>query len=310
MSKEGAHQRFSFEDLFRQEKTECNRSNDLLGYFENQLPESQKHEFEEHLGNCSICVRNLVALQETEADGRDTLLDHSRAAAIFEQNRVKIERYLDRKYGRKSFEKAATGNVFSRFFDAFSLPGYANAAVIALVIVLLYPSYKSLVVEREVNRLQNELAVEKSRQTAAMQTAEQMKGNYEKQIQDLQKERGQLREPTLSPSMVLPARTERSTQSKSIQVAFNEKQPNFSIVFPVPETDFESYLVEVYQNENRIWQQEVKAASFTKASSLISVNLNAGYLKDGKYILKLSGTSSEGISVLAEYKLDVTGASN
>jgi hypothetical protein len=303
MNNEERIRNVSFDEVFKE--GHCNREEELFQYFQGLLSKTAIDEFEKHLSNCNRCGFILAGLEETnEANG--IILDSSKAESLFQQNRLKLQAYLKKRYPGRVSAPVAKENV-GGFFQTFSIPKYANALMILLLAFLIYPSYRGIVLNKEVTNLKNELKAEKSRNVVPSGSIAEQKQAYEKQIQDLKEEQSHLLEPSISPSAVYPVRAERSGESQAIPVLFGKDHPNFNLVFSVPASEFKDYLVEIYQADQNIWQSNFQPlVSPDSPSSLISVQLHSAYFQKGNYNLRISGVGVKGKTVLAEYKLAVS----
>jgi Putative zinc-finger len=296
MSKEKVS--FSYQDVFPEKSSECNRQDDVFRYFENLLSEDDARSFEQHLMDCSSCDGLLAQLDETNRAAEATMIDASKADEIFGKTRKKLEDRLGVRSTVIHIPQPAR---------SFHIPAYVNILLIGLVAALIYPSYKSLVLDNEVTELKKELSAEKSKGGIPQQEIEALKQNYEKQIQSLNEERSKLLQPDLSGSAVYAVRTERSASTQVINVPFG-KQQTFNLVFSVPAGDFKSYLVEISDDGKQIWQNEITVTPQADSpSALISINLKADYIKDGVYRLKISGVDKKNDPMqLDELKLKVS----
>jgi hypothetical protein len=289
---------FSYQDVFPEKGSECNRQDVVFRYFENLLSDDEARSLEQHLKDCSSCAGLLVDLDETNRASEATMIDASKADQIFSQTRPKLEERL---------------GIPSRALHIpqperrFHIPAYVNILLIGLVAALIYPSYKSFVLNNEVTELKKELSAEKSKSGIPQQEIESLKQNYEKQIESLNDERSKLLQPDLSGSAVYAVRTERSASSQVINVPFG-KQQTFNLVFSVPAADFKSYLVEISDDGKQIWQNEITVIPQADSpSALISINLKADYIRDGVYRLKISGIDKKNDPIqLDEFKLKVS----
>ncbi|MCI0613799.1 zf-HC2 domain-containing protein [bacterium] len=289
---------FSYQDVFPEKGSECNRQDDVFRYFENLLSDDEARSFEEHLKDCSSCAGLLADLDETNRASEATMIDASKADQIFSQTRAKLGERL---------------GVPSRALHIppperrFHIPAYVNILLIGLVATLIYPSYKSFVLNNEVTELKKELSAEKSKSGIPQQEIESLKQNYEKQIESLNEERSKLLQPDLSGSAVYAVRTERSASSQVINVPFGQQQ-TFNLVFSVPGGDFKSYLVEISDDGKQIWQNEITVTPQADSpSALISINLKADYIKEGVYRLKISGIDKKNDPIqLDEFRLKVS----
>jgi hypothetical protein len=218
------------------------------------------------------------ALEEAKLVQENIVLDAEKAAKIFSQNREKLEALLDQRYGSHPVSP-------KMFFERFRFPAYVNAMMLLLIGLLIYPSYRSFVLDHQVARLQGELSLEKDR-------------NKQKTVAPVQVEEPRMNEPAVSPSLVYPVRTERSTEEKTIRLKFSEAQKSFTLVFSVPVEEFKGYFFEISQNHQTVWQSAMPIQS-----GLISLNLHSGYLSRGEYTLTIYGVSGEKKTSLTTYKL-------
>lgn len=302
MSKEKVS--FSYQDVFPEKDLNCNRHDDVFRYFENLLSEDEARSFEQHFKDCSMCAGLLAELDETNRAAVATMIDAGKAEQIFAQTKTALEERL----GVTSRSKQQP-MIHIPPAKSFSIPAYVNILLIGLTAALIYPSYKSFVLNSEVTELKKELNAEKSKSGIPQQEIEALKQNYEKQIQNLNEERSKLLQPDLSGSAVYSVRMERSAATiQTINVPFGKQQQTFSLVFSVPSADFKSYLVEIYDDGSQIWQNEITVTSQPESpSALISINLKADYFKQGIYRLRISGLDNKNQpSQLDEFKLKVT----
>lgn len=296
MSKEKVS--FKFQDVFPGTGSECNRQDDVFRYFENLQSQGESRSFEQHLKDCTCCAGLLANLDETNCAAEATMIDASKADQIFSQTRAKLEDHLGVRSPLIHIPPPAR---------SFHIPAYMNLLLIGLVAALIYPSYKSFVLNNEVTELKKELSAEKSKPVGIpKQEIESLKLNYEKQIQTLNEERSRLMQPDLSGSAVYAVRTERSASNQTINVPFGTQQ-TFNLVFSVP-GDFKSYLVEISDDVKQVWHKEITVTPQTDSpSALISINLKTDYLKDGAYRLRISGIDSKNNPMqLDEFKLRVS----
>jgi len=289
---------FSYQDVFPEKSSECNRQDDVFRYFENLLSDNEALSFEQHIMNCSGCAGLLAELDETNRAAEATMIDASKADEIFGKTRKKLEDRLGVRSNVIHIPQPAR---------SFHIPAYVNILLIGLVAALIYPSYKSLVLNSEVTELKKELSAEKSKGGTPQQEIEALKQNYERQIQSLNEERSKSLQPDLSGSAVYAVRTERSASAQVINVPFG-KQQTFNLVFSVPAGDFKRYLVEISDDGKQIWQNEITVTPQADSpSALISINLKADYIKDGVYRLKISGIDNKNDPMqLDELKLKVS----
>jgi hypothetical protein len=296
MSKEKVS--FTYQDVFPGTGSECNRQDDVFRYFENLLSGSEARSFEQHLTDCHYCAGILADLDETNRAAEATMIDASKADEIFVQTRAQLEERLGVRRPRTLHIPPPA--------RSFHIPAYVNLLLIGLVAALIYPAYKSLVLNNEVTELKKELAAEKERPEVPPQDIEALKQNYEKQIQSLNEERSRLIQPDLSGSAVYAVRTERSASNQTINVPFGTQQ-TFNVVFSVP-GDFKSYLVEIFDDGTSVWKNQIVVTPQADSpSALISINLKADYLKDGTYRLRISGIDAKNEPMqLDEFKLKVS----
>jgi hypothetical protein len=289
---------FTYQDIFPETGSECNRQNDVFRYFENLVSEDEAKTVENHLMECSCCTGRLADLTETHEAAEATMIDAGKADQIFSQTKAKLEDRLGVRSRTLHIPPPAR---------SFHIPAYVNILLIGLVAALIYPSYKSFVLNNEVTELKKELSAEKSKSGIPQQEIESLKQNYEKQIESLNDERSKLLQPDLSGSAVYAVRTERSASSQVINVPFG-KQQTFNLVFSVPAADFKSYLVEISDDGKQIWQNEITVIPQADSpSALISINLKADYIRDGVYRLKISGIDKKKDPIqLDEFKLKVS----
>jgi hypothetical protein len=293
---------FSFQDVFPDADFSCNREDDVFQYFQQLFSEKDAEVFEQHLKVCPLCASRLADLHEAAAAGESTVIDARKADQIFQQNLVKLQRHL----GGKAEEPTKIYSVPST--TTFRIPAYVNVILIGLVGALIYPSYKSFVLDKEVSSLKEELKQERSKKTESPESnIAEIKRDYEKQIQSLNEERDKLVQPDLSGSAVYSVRSERGGDTQTIPVRFSDKQKAFTLVFSVQNTDFKTYVVEILQNGNIFWQDEMSLLDQTTAEgSLISVILKSDSLPEGNYKLKISGKGTAEPIKLNEYRLTVT----
>lgn len=173
----------------------------------------------------------------------------------------------------------------------FRVPTYANAMLVLLVVLLIYPSYRSFVLDREVTKLRDELA-NLPRQTMAPE-APRVKPAV-----------SQPSEPVVSPSFVIPVRAEREAQQETIRISFDENQTR-ALILSWPSDNYDRYVLEMNRQNRNIWRQEIGAIS-DETSQLTSVTLHSGYFPEGEYQLKISGKQREIVTQLAVYKVMVS----
>lgn len=287
MSKDKEVEGFSFTEVF-QNSNHCYRETDVHRYFEGRLSAEDERSFEQHLASCDDCAGKLAALQTVEQAAENTVLDSDQANRIFSKNRTRLQAALDVKY-------PVGMSTAPSFFGAFRLPPYANALLMLLVAVLVYPAYRSFVLDSQLERTQGELAAEKSKTPPLNLNS--------KELQGLKEENRRLTEPSLSGSAVYSARPERDADQKMITVRLTDRDPNFNLVFALPPADFESYAVDIAQGSSTVWQKQIPSEA---TGGLISVYLQASSIKPGNYVLRIKGLKGGQSNDVAEYKLKVT----
>ena len=279
MSKKRLSQEYSFHDVFST-KENCDQTEILYEYFQDSLSKEDQEKFEQHLAGCPVCAQMLSELSESDRVLDRTVLDAEKADKIFGQNRVQIEEMLNKKYG--------TGSPVVPVTWKFRLPVYANAMLVLLVVLLIYPSYRSFVLEREVTRLQHEIA-NQPKQTSAPQR---------KPVAPVV---SQSSEPVVSPSLVFPVRVERDAEQKTIRITFDENQ-TFALLFSLPSDNFDRYVLEIDRQNRNIWRKEIQAVP-GEASQLTSVTLHSSYFQKDEHQLRISGLKGAKITQLNVYKL-------
>ena len=280
MTKKRLNQEYSFQDVFKT-KESCDQTEILYEYFQDSLSKEAQERFEQHLAGCSICAQNLAELSESEREMERTILDAEKADRIFRKNRVQIEEMLNKKYGASSPSVPVAWK--------FRLPVYANAMLVLLLVLLIYPSYRSFVLEREVTKLRQELA------NRPKQTAPQTP-----QRKPPEPAVSQPSEPVISPSLVFSVRAARTAEQKAIRINFDENQ-TLALLFTLPE-NFDRYVLEIERQNRNIWRKEIQAVP-GEASQLISVTLHSGYFQKDEHQLKISGLKGARMTQLAVYKL-------
>ncbi len=294
---------FSFHDIFPDADFSCNREEEVFQYFQQLLSNKDAEIFEQHLKTCSLCAGRLADLHEALEAGESTSIDARKADQIFQQNLAKLQDRL----GGLSRESHQTKIYSIPSSSGFRIPAYVNLILIGLVASLIYPSYKSFVLDKEVSNLKDELNQERSKKIPSQEpNYEELKQNYEKQIQSLNEERERLVQPDLSASAVYSVRSERGGETQTIPVRFSDNSNKFTLVFSVQNADFKSYVVEILQNGNTLWRDEINLMDqATAEGSLISVILKSETLAEGNYKLKVSGKGTAEPVTLNEYRLTV-----
>jgi hypothetical protein len=293
---------FTFQDIFPDADFSCNREDEVFQYFQQLLSEKDAGIFEQHLKTCSRCASRLADLYEANEAGESTAIDARKADEIFRQTLSKLQDRL----GVESTPQLSPA-IYAQSQTRFRIPAYVNLILVGLVALLIYPSYKSFVLDDEVAKLQNELNKERSKpvQDSGQNIAE-LKQNYEKEIQRLNAEREKSLQPDLAGSAVYSVRTERGTNVETIPVSFTQNRTAHTLVFSVQNTDFKNYVVEILQDGKTLWQDQINLIDQgTAEGSLISITLKSDSLKEGNYKLKISGSAPTGIIPLSEYRLSV-----
>ena len=283
MNKKPASQEYSFQDVFRT-KENCDQTEILYEYFQDLLSKEDQESFEQHLTGCSICAQLLAELDESERVSGRTVVDAEKADKIFRQNRAQIEEMLDKKYGAASPVVPVARK--------FPFPAYVNAMLVLLVVLLIYPSYRSFVLEREVTRLQHEMA----------NLPQQTPAPAGPQVQPPGPAVSQAAEPVVSPSLVFPVRAERDAEQRTIRIPFDEEHQTFTLLFSLPSDNFERYVLEIERQNQNIWRKEIQTVR-GETSQLTSVTLHSGYFHEGEYQLRISGIQEAGMTQLSVYKL-------
>lgn len=265
MAENTPNQKFSFDDIFLE--ASCDRRDSLYEYFQGILSERHPEEFLKHLSACATCTRLLAELEESKLAAENTVLDVEQADRLFRQNRVKIEDRLNQKFGIQQRP------VLLR--DLFRFPAYVNVMMIVLVAVLIYPSYRSFVLDQQVAQLRGELATEKARMPEKMVVPQTIG-------------------PSVSAALVYPVRNERDPEQKTIRIT----QKDSTLVFSIPSEEFEGYLIAVSRNGQLIWQSKSPVKS-----NLLSLTLHANDFPSGSYVLTVYGMAAEKKTSLTMYKL-------
>jgi hypothetical protein len=299
MSRDKKSLSLEYKDVFPDTGADCGRSKEVMLYFEGLLPEQNRAEFQSHLSVCLTCGKQLAGLHETRT-ASVTIVDAGKAEKIFEDGRAEVQKLLDKKYGSSSVRPPQESG-FSRFFQTFQLPAYANLLLIALLGGLLYPTYKALRLDNEVTRLQNELQLEKARKTIQTESFQNRKESEDQKTGPLSRS---TLEPDLSQSALYSVRAERG-EHHLIPVDFRGERKTVNILFSIPPSDFKKYSVEILRADQVIWQDTIQPTPEKDASSLISVLLQSDYFQDEMYRVRIYGMNGEGKTALAEYKVKV-----
>ena len=280
MNPEKNKQEFSFHEIFSNEES-CDQTEILFQYFQKFLAKPEEAKFREHLENCEGCLQVLADLEESEIAATNTVLHSQQADRIFEQNRLKLRHQLDTKYGVRSTEMP--------FISKFRAPAFINAFLVLIVAVLIYPTYRSFVLNQEVARLQQELS------SRPANPAPSASPNVNPTA---------VPEPLVFPTAVYPVRSERDGERKIIPIHFDEQHQTFALVLSLPPENFESYDLEIHKRGKNIWMNQV--APKNDPPQLISVNLPADYFEEGNYELTVSGKRGEGLTELSRYELRIS----
>jgi hypothetical protein len=225
---------------------------------------------------CNSCPGLLAELQETVTIANQTVLDSNKADRIFQENRAKMEKSLDRQYRAGILPVAWT----------FRLPPYVHATLILLFAILAYPAYRGVILKQEATKLRAELNLEPS-------------GARFKPELHAQKEQTPSSEPVVSPSLLYPVRVERDAEDRTINVAFRANK-TFALLFSLPAEDFENYSVEISR------QNQFISPPGEGSSKLISVHLQAEYFQEGNYYLRIFGERQRTKTKLTQYKLTIS----
>ena len=293
---------FTFQEIFPDTDFSCDREDEAFQYFQQLLSEKDAEIFEQHLKTCSRCTSRLADLYEAAEAGASTAIDARKADEIFQNTLTKLHDRL----GVTSTPKLSPA-IYAQSQSRFRIPAYVNLILVGLVALLIYPSYKSFVLDDEIAKLQSELNQERSKPVADPgPNIAELKKNYEKEIQRLNAEREKSLEPDLAGSAVYSVRSERGSDLETIQVNFSENRTAHALVFSVQNTDFKNYVVEILQDGKAVWQDQINLIDQgTAEGSLISITLKAASLKEGNYRLKISGAGPAGPTPLSEYRLQV-----
>lgn len=284
---------FTFEEVFVSDDG-CGREKELARYFEGRCSSEEEKLFAEHLKGCGPCARTLAAWQAEESAAQNEVLDPVEAKKILEKNRMRLRAVLDVKYPA---ERPAAA-----FLRGFKVPAYVHALTLVLLVLLVYPAYRSFVLDREVERMQADLAAERSKAGSA---DKELRQSYERENRQLKEERIQLTAPALSGSAVYSADLERGGGKKSIDVRFDAQARRVNLVFALPEGDFDSVMMEIQSGTAAVWREEARV---DRAVRVVSLYLQAEYFKSGAYTLRISGKSHESTTLAAVYELRITQA--
>lgn len=279
------NEKFTFDEVFDSESN-CTQSERVQLYFQGLLSGSEKQEMEKHLQSCDYCATILADLDECETALNNIALDAKKADKIFNQNRKQIAELLDKRYGLATPPKP--------FWTSFQIPAYVTLLAIVLMSIMIYPSYRSLILTGKVDRLEKQLQL-------AKQQAIDL-DPYQKQIKTLTAERDRLLQPELATSSIYPVRIERASENQIIDVIFSDPARTFSVVLSLPPGDYEHYLLNISQQDKLVWEREFPALP---GSSLVSINLRSGYFQPGSYRLHVYGKIGESETEISQFQLRI-----
>jgi hypothetical protein len=281
----GTNQKFTFDEVFQSEPN-CAQSERVQLYFQGLLSEAEKQGMEKHLHSCAHCASFLADLEESETAISNVVLDAKKADKIFKQNRKRINERLDQRYPTAIPEKP--------FWTMFQIPAYVTVLAVVLMSLMIYPAYRSLVLTGKVDKLERQLELAKQQPTNL--------GPYQQQIQALHEERDRLLQPELAVSSIHPVRMERAPDDQLIDVIFSDAARTFSVVLSLPAGDFEHYRLDISKQNDVLWRRELPALHGT---SLVSIQLRAGYFKPGSYKLHVYGKIGERENAISQFQLRI-----
>ena len=276
-------ERFTFDEVFGD--TTCDRQDELFKYFEQRLPADAEKTFQKHITGCYSCARRLAELQQEQQAAQGISLDPEQSQRIFKVNRIRLQAVLDVKFPGKL--PAGVG-----FWQSFRLPAYANAMLLIVLAVLIYPAYRSFNLDRDLNLARTQLTEEQS---------ENVRNAGE--IQRLNDEKLALAKPSLSGSAIYAARRERDTEQQKIDVHFNSQQRSFNLVFALPPEAMQSCVVEIVNGSNVLWHEETAVDG---ANPMVSIHLESTFFEPGEYLLRVSAKNGNAVNTLTEYKLKIS----
>lgn len=168
---------------------------------------------------------------------------------------------------------------------------YLNAFLLVVIAVLIYPAYRSTVLDGQLEQLQNNAKPLKDRTTPRIE-GPAIPGRPEAA-------------PMLSHAKIYQLHLRRgSGDENEIELAFDEVSQSYTLIFAVPPNDFDSFEVGIVRNGRVVWRSNVRATR-KNGSQLISVQLKAPYFQDGQYSLQILGRSAQQQTKFQPYKLIV-----
>ena len=271
---------FSYSDVF-QNSPGCDQTDQLYRYFLRTLPDEQRTTFENHLSSCEPCMQLLMQLSESENLAEKTVMDASKSDRAFEQVRVKIQERLKTKYCGVS--EARPNRTYRGLI-------FLNATLLVAIAILIYPAYRSTVLDQQLQQLQSELH---SKQLPDQTTTPQPEPTAASQPE---------KAPTLSQAKIyrLHLRRENTEQNK-IDIVFDQSNESYTLIFAVP-PDYDSYALDIVQRDRVVWHSNLRATA-NHPSRLISVQLNAAYFEAGEYSIQILGQSADGETKFQPYTL-------
>jgi hypothetical protein len=275
------NEKFTYDEVFRS-ASNCDQTERVQLYFLRLLSESENQEVEKHLQFCDHCANILADLEESETALTNVVLDAKKADKIFDLTRKQINERLDPRFNPTFHQRS--------FWTSFQIPAYVTVLAIVLMSLLIYPSYRSLLLTGKVEKLEKELELAKQQP------------KIPKQLETITEETSASLQPELSSSAIYPVRTERSSENQIIDVIFSDAAKTFSVVLSLPAGDFERYLVKISQAGKSVWQKEFPSLS---TSSMVSVNLKAGYFQPGNYKLHVYGKIGEIETEISQFQLRI-----
>ena len=273
---------FSYRDVFGNSPG-CDQTDQVYRYFLRALPDEQRTTFEKHLSSCEPCMQLLIELSESENLAEKTVMDASKSDRAFEQVRVKIQERLKTKYG--GVADAPPNRTYRKLI-------FLNAALLVAIAVLIYPAYRSTVLEDQLHRLQSELHSKQPGEQTKLPEPETAIPNSSEIV------------PNVSHAKIYRVHLQRGgTEENRIEVIFDKANQSYTLIFAVP-PDYDSYGVSIIQKERVVWHSNVQATA-RNASQLFSIQLNAAYFEAGEYSIQILGQSADGETKFQPYKLTV-----
>jgi hypothetical protein len=273
---------FLYTDVF-QDASGCDQSDQLYRYFLRTLSKEQRTEFERHLSSCESCMSRLIQLSESERVAEQTIMDAGKSDHAYDLVRSKIQEALRRKYGGVSVPPP--NRTFRKMI-------YLNAALLFAIALLIYPAYRSTVLDRQLKQLQHEFNVKQQRDRTTPPEEEPVIPNQPEVS------------PMLSHAKIYQLHLRRGGEENKIELLFDKVNQSFTLIFAVPPNNFDSYGSRIVRNERVVWESKVPATA-NKNPQLISVQLSAADLQDGEYTLQILGRSAERQTSFSPYKLMV-----